>query len=183
MLPLIQTQDHYLLLRDTFPNFSLKPKHHFILHYPHLIRSFGPLVALWSMRFDSKHSVFKRIAHDLINTKNLQVSLGRKHQQFMAYYLDGQSLFQSNFYIKKISTVHIESLNSSQKSAVSRKYPYHNTVCLTSKVQLFGTEYAEGMVVLAGQCYGQPEFFMIVSIIVNADKVSFLSKKAHSMVL
>ena len=25
--------------------------------------------------------------------------------------------------------------------------------------------------------YGQPEFFMIVSIIANADKVSFLSKK------
>src|SRR4029434_3777599 len=44
-------KDHHLLLRDTFPNFSLKPKHHFILHYPHLIRCFGPLVDLWTMRF------------------------------------------------------------------------------------------------------------------------------------
>ena len=60
---------------------------------------------------------------------------------------------------------------------MSRKYPYNNTVCLTSKVQLFGTEYAEGIVVSAGQFYGQPEFFMIVRIIAIADKVSFLSKK------
>ena len=146
-------KDHHLLLRDTFPNFSLKPKHHFILHYPHLIRCFGPLVDLWTMRSESKHSVFKRIARDLHNTKNLELSLGTKHQQFMAYYLDGQSLFQSNLYIEKISTVQIGPLNSSHKSAVSSKYPYNNTVCLTSKVQLFGTEYAEGMVVSAGQCY------------------------------
>ena len=62
--------------------------------------------------------MFKRIARDLHNTKNLELSLGTKHQQFMAYYLDGQSLFQSNLYIEKISTVQIGSLNSSQKSAV-----------------------------------------------------------------
>ena len=90
-------------------------------------------------------------------------------------------VFQSTLKIRKKKlrkwTVQIGSLNSSQKSAVSRKYPYNNTVCLTSKVQLFGTEYAEGIVVSAGQFYGQPEFFMIVSIIANADKVSFLSKK------
>lgn len=36
--------DHRLLLKATFPDFVLKPKHHIIEHYPHLIRCYGPLV-------------------------------------------------------------------------------------------------------------------------------------------
>lgn len=67
--------DHRLLLTDTFPNFVLKPKHHIIEHYPHLIRCYGPLVELWTMRFESKHSVFKTIAREGRNVKNLLLSL------------------------------------------------------------------------------------------------------------
>lgn len=42
-------KDHQNLMTETFPNFSLCPKHHFINHYPHLICCFGPLVSLWTM--------------------------------------------------------------------------------------------------------------------------------------
>lgn len=51
--------DHRQLLTGTFPEFNLKPKHHFIDHYVHLTQCFGPLVDLWTFRFESKHSFFK----------------------------------------------------------------------------------------------------------------------------
>lgn len=169
--------DHHLLLTTTFPNFVLKPKHHFIEHYTHLIRCYGPLVDLWTMRFESKHGLFKRVARNVHNTKNVLMSLATKHQQLMAYHLDGQSVFKSDLYIDKVRAVQVGSLDIAQRSAVLRKFPDVETVSVTRKVQFFGTEYGQGMIITAGQCYGQPQFFKILSILVDADKVSFLSKK------
>lgn len=76
--------DHRKLLTSTFPDFKLKPKHHFIDHYPHLIRCYGPLVELWTMRFEAKHSFFKKVVHDTHNWKNILLTLFSKHQQMMA---------------------------------------------------------------------------------------------------
>ncbi|KAL6455740.1 hypothetical protein MHYP_G00355910 [Metynnis hypsauchen] len=45
---------------QAFPEEKLVPKHHFLEHYPDLIRAYGPLVSLWTMRFEAKHSFFKR---------------------------------------------------------------------------------------------------------------------------
>ena len=58
--------DHHLLLTATFPRFVLKPKRHFIQHYPHLIRCYGLLVDLWTMRFESKQSLQKNIIVKMI---------------------------------------------------------------------------------------------------------------------
>lgn len=54
--------DEYLLCRiQTFPDNSLKPKHLYISHYPELIIQFGPLIRLWTLRFESKHTYFKQL--------------------------------------------------------------------------------------------------------------------------
>lgn len=46
--------DHRNLFTEVFPNEKLKPKHHFLEHYPSLIRHFGPCVEFWTMRFEAK---------------------------------------------------------------------------------------------------------------------------------
>lgn len=44
--------EEYIQLRTvTFPNKPLKPKHHYLVHYPELILQFGPLIRLWTLRF------------------------------------------------------------------------------------------------------------------------------------
>lgn len=48
-------------LRSQFPNINLKPKHHYILHYPYLISHFGPLRHLWTLRLESKHNISKKL--------------------------------------------------------------------------------------------------------------------------
>ena len=37
----------------------LTPKHYIILHYPRLMSLYGPMVNLWSMRYEGKHRPFK----------------------------------------------------------------------------------------------------------------------------
>lgn len=168
--------DHRSLLKATFPTFVLKPKHHIIEHYPHLIHCFGPLVDLWTMRFESKHGLFKKVARDVHNTKNLLLSLATKHQQLMAYHLDGQSHFKSDINIEKVKAAQVSSWDSSHRNAILAKFPNADTVNMSCKVQLFGTEYAQNMIVMSGQIFGQPELYKILSIVVCSDKVSFLSK-------
>lgn len=46
---------------------NLKPKHHFMLHYHTMLKKFGPLVALWSMRFKAKHRISKIAANTTSN--------------------------------------------------------------------------------------------------------------------
>ena len=44
--------------KETFPNEHLRPKDHFTLHYASQFIKFGPLVHLWTMRFEAKHNYF-----------------------------------------------------------------------------------------------------------------------------
>lgn len=175
--------DHRKLLIDTFPDLKLRPKHHFVQHYPHLIRCFGPLVELWTMRFESKHSFFKKIVHDTHNFKNVLLTLSTKHQQMMAYHLDGHSLFKSKLYVESVKVVKISSLEETLRAVIKRKYPDQETVSLSKDVRLHGTQYVEGMIISAGQCSGLPDFYKILYIVVNANEVSFVSKHLSSWYL
>ncbi|KAI2643064.1 hypothetical protein H4Q32_029533 [Labeo rohita] len=56
----VHIQEYLETRKHLFPSDKLKPKHHYLLHYPSLIMRLGPLVHLWTMRFESKHSYFKR---------------------------------------------------------------------------------------------------------------------------
>ncbi|XP_050066646.1 uncharacterized protein LOC126555812 [Aphis gossypii] len=59
---------------------SLKPKFHFLLHYPLLIKKFGPVGNFWSMRFEAKHRISKIAARSSFNRRNICLTLAIKHQ-------------------------------------------------------------------------------------------------------
>ena len=48
----ISEHKHRFLM--VFPEQCLIPKHHYLEHYLELIRAYGPLVSLWTMRFEAK---------------------------------------------------------------------------------------------------------------------------------
>lgn len=71
---------HHQLFRTLFPEQSLIPKQHFLIHYPSKIRKLGPCVQYWCMRFESKHSSAKEFCHLLHNFKNICKSIAWKQQ-------------------------------------------------------------------------------------------------------
>lgn len=78
----------YLELRkNLFPAFTLKNKHHHLIHYPRLIRKVGPLYRFWCMRFESKHQRCKRILHITGNFKNILQTCANRHQHEVAFRL------------------------------------------------------------------------------------------------
>ena len=81
--------------KKLFPHVNLKPKHHYLVHYPSLILKFGPLIRLWTLRFESKHTYFKRCARMLGNFKNICHTFAERHQLLQSYYSVG-NLFQAD---------------------------------------------------------------------------------------
>ncbi|CAI6371526.1 unnamed protein product [Macrosiphum euphorbiae] len=59
---------------------TLKPKFHFLTHYPLIIRKFGPVVHFWSMRYEAKHRISKISARSSFNRRNICKTLAIKHQ-------------------------------------------------------------------------------------------------------
>lgn len=62
---------------------NLIPKHHFITHYPSVIRAVGPVINMTMMRYESKHINFKTFAENTMNFKDINKSLAVKHQEIL----------------------------------------------------------------------------------------------------
>ncbi|XP_047995688.1 uncharacterized protein LOC125233664 isoform X1 [Leguminivora glycinivorella] len=61
-------------------NDTLKPKHHFMIHYPSIIKSIGPLKHIWCMRFEAKHKQLKQTAYNTSSKRNIPLTLMIKQQ-------------------------------------------------------------------------------------------------------
>ena len=55
----ILIQEYLTLFQTLYPATTLKPRHHYMIHYPSQIRMFGPLIYSWTMRQESKLSLLK----------------------------------------------------------------------------------------------------------------------------
>lgn len=110
--------EHRHRLQEVFPLLRLTPKHHFLEHYPALIEAFGPLVGLWTMRFEAKHKFFKRVVRFSSNFKNVLLSLSTKHQLMMAYNWQ-RNLAKPALVISKVSSLSLEVLHVDIQSTLT----------------------------------------------------------------
>lgn len=77
--------DEYIFYRKTlFSTMRLRPKHHFMLHYPELIIELGPLVRHMTLRQESKHSELKQVLVKSKNYINPTKMLASRHQLYLA---------------------------------------------------------------------------------------------------
>lgn len=150
-LPYLQAIiNEYLCLRKLhFPGIKLRPKHHYLQHYPDLIRKFGPLLKVWSLRFESKHSYFKRVIRNLHNFINITKALSTKHELLMSYLrlgadfraevkFEGTCQFQRQIYSEQLK----EAVRSSCLS---------NFIQESNSIIIKGTTYKKGSVLILNQ--------------------------------
>ena len=55
--PDFKISEHCVRFLEFFPDERLMQKQPFLEHYPALIEKYGPLVGVWTMRFDAKHGL------------------------------------------------------------------------------------------------------------------------------
>lgn len=73
------THDYVSLNLKLFKT-SLKVKHHQLLHYPRIMKTFGPLHNMSSIRYEAKHKQLKENSKVVSSRKNASYTLALKHQ-------------------------------------------------------------------------------------------------------
>ena len=82
-------------LRRAYPEFRLKPKFHYMVHYASEIVKHGPIRHCWTMRFESKYSFLKGVVKENKNFRNIARTISRKHQHHMAFALHSPSFMRT----------------------------------------------------------------------------------------
>lgn len=77
---------------------TLKPKQHFMLHYPQIIKKMGPLKKLYAMKQEMYHKHIKRYVNQTFNRRNLPVSVCIKESLKFGSRLFERKGYSHNFY-------------------------------------------------------------------------------------
>lgn len=169
--------EHREVLLNAFPDCTLRPKHHYIEHYPHLTKVFGPLIEVWTMRFEGKHKFFKKVIHETQNFNNVPLTLARRHQRMMANHLDCASFFKPELQANNVKSIMISSLPGNIQDILHQRFCLKNTVLSAVSVNIDGLNYTADMVVSVGSCGGLPEFRQIKQVLVLNASIVFLCEQ------
>lgn len=127
--------EEYLEYRATvFKDVPLKPKHHYLLHYPYLTLNFGPLRHLWTLRFEAKHSYFKNCVRHSQNFKNILFSLTNKHQQLQCLHELEENVYNDNPILKDATVYRSLLFNDNDLRYESKELEYRG---ITYKVGMY----------------------------------------------
>lgn len=173
-------QEYLESRKSLFPSTTLKPKHHYLRHYPALILKFGPLIRLWTMRFESKHSYFKTCARNLKNFKNLCLTLSQRHQMLQAY-LTADSLGQAVLQVKDSSPFYVALYSGVIQDAV-REFGFTETdTKVAVEMSYKGTLYKKGQFLVTGKDY--VNFVELGLILLKNDTIYFVVSKYNTVFL
>jgi hypothetical protein len=169
-------RDHVLLFSD-----SLKPKHHFMLHYASAIMNVGPLQWIWSMRFEAKHGEAKKLATVNCNFRNICKSVAQKHQLKMCYRFMMRDSFQSDdLEVSTGSTVEIDSCTNDHRAVASLGVV--GTHFHAKWIILNGIKYSNNKAVIMGVIDDMLLFGILQDIYVDSSRnVSFIVKEAVTL--
>ncbi|XP_068691920.1 uncharacterized protein [Montipora foliosa] len=167
-----------------FPESSIIPKMHFMVHYPRCIVRLGPLVRHWCMRFEAKNSYFKRLSHGVFNFKNICKSLAFRHQKLQCYHLAEEGGYLRTYVETGTGKVVQQAdRTANQKLMIQNKMGRDDDNVIFSSVKwvtIYGTKYQPGMIVVEGHDGLMPTFAEIKSLLALPDRrVFFLCKKVR----
>lgn len=171
--------EEYIEIRRTlFPTVPLKPKHHFMCHYAFLIKTYGPLRHLWTLRFESKHQYFKNIVKHTKNYKNVLQSLSYKHQLLQSLNLSQELIFSNKVITTNSEAFTSEDLEKKTFDLIKSNIKWDS--CVLSKcVEFRGITYKIGSIVCLNQSpFGGFNLCKIKYILISKDfeNIYFIGK-------
>lgn len=146
---------------------SIKPKFHFMTHYPSFIKKFGPLTQVWTMRHESKHRVSKIAARSVATRINICKTVAVRNQLTLNYILMKNEAFDT-FTCSKL-----EKLSKAKKMVFEQNFCEYDTNSVFSLkwFKLDGIRVQDGDVLILSLCPESfyPIFIKIVDIWVDLD--------------
>lgn len=171
----ILISEHHQIYISCFGN--LKPKHHFMVHYPNILKQIGPLANISSMRFEAFHKTFKDTAKTTNCRKNLLHTLVVKNQFQVSEFLN---TFES-FFEKIIYSPLIEK----DPMTLYNKYNYYYPVkrlFILKWVEYESIRYTADMVIQCDISADELSIFCLIKEIYLVDeKICFCCEKLYNL--
>ncbi|XP_065672128.1 uncharacterized protein LOC124805826 isoform X2 [Hydra vulgaris] len=116
-------EEHLQSFKELFPDLKLRPKQHFLVHYPTIIFQSSSLIRMSCLRYELKNSFFKRSAHIVFNFTNICYTLAYRHQY--------------NSLLSKLTKQHNKGipLVSKSKRICVNLLPFENVLCFKYNLQ------------------------------------------------
>ncbi|XP_031329046.1 uncharacterized protein LOC116160057 [Photinus pyralis] len=163
----ILINDHHSMYRTLFTE-KLKPKHHFLTHYPRSIKSVGPLGKLSSIRFEAFHKVGKTNAHVVTSRRNIIHTLSVRYQLRLCHRLIFKIGLQNS--IEVGTSVTLDSNN--ERYVYSQILPIllNRQFSIVKWILYNGRFYSNNIVLkLGNDAYGEPIFIEVFHVIYCSD--------------
>ena len=126
-----------------------RPKHHFLSHYPELYKNNGPLIKVWAMRMESKHTYNKNVLKSVKNFRNVALTCATRHQlaQISHYYY---GLFGKSKFEVPDSSISVKEMLKKVKTTSLLKFYANCPANAVAPVQMkvFGTLYGPKKIVI-----------------------------------
>lgn len=168
-------KDHLEMFLDVFPCNTLKPKHHYLVHYPRHILNFGPLIRYWCFRFESKHSVLKEIIRHAKQFKNPCKTLSVKHELKQCYEHNVQKFLNIDIECVSAEQICLPLIDKNIIKLINSIIvaPLQEVFCCNS-IKINGTTYKIGFLVASHYCKGDLVWGSIKYILLYQENVYFL---------
>lgn len=160
-----QVQVHLSSYRDIFKS-NLKPKHHFLTHYPTVIKKSGPVKNFWMMRMEAKHKFFTEHTEKIKNFKNITKSLAFKHQRMIA----NASINYGNHVKESERKKTLEDLALKLKLSELFNTKLTDKFDTLTFLEIDGIEYRPGLFLVKDKC-----FLRISQVISNGKKMYYFN--------
>ncbi|XP_055914184.1 uncharacterized protein LOC129947585 [Eupeodes corollae] len=142
---------------------NLKPKFHFLTHYPTIMQKSGPARNFWCFKFEAKHRPFKVYAHGITSRKNICLTLSKKFQLQFANLILHSNSNMSEFHLEekhKCDTVFANIVQEKLNLKEGNKLAFYD------EIDYIGKKYKTGFYV--GTCSDDYNIY-IIKIIVQAE--------------
>lgn len=174
----LKIKEYLILLREKFPDYNLKPKHHFLLHYPSIMKKIGPLWNVCCMRFESKHQEGKKISRSAICRVNVCKTIALRHQLIFNYRLISKSSSYPTYFCNRIKMSSLKNLpNASNFVHLLPSSFVGKSISLTNSIQYKGKKIKEDSVIVTFSELGS-EYYLVYLIILNGDDDFFIVTKS-----
>ena len=100
---------------DLNTTLTIKPKQHFLIHFPSVVRSNGPPTFNSCFKYELRNAFFKKGAHIICNFKNIAMSLSVRNQlSALSHSVNKTRTRDHCIKTHKFTPFHIHTLNGAQ---------------------------------------------------------------------
>lgn len=183
---------HESFLRE-YPDVTLKPKFHFLIHFPKQLLLFGPLRHQWCMRFEANFNVFK--GRKWGSFKNIALSMSQFHLLRSCYFqnnilgLPNENFLYSCDEMKPPKKILVSSLDPEIQRLLHFYLLAENLdmdtdyIWILKELKVHGHLYRPGYTCLdvSAIIQPQPEFALVELILIVENRHIFVLKKTNSL--